>query len=52
MEKSLSSRFGRKVSIRNGKKKGKLELEFYDVEDLNTLLDLLEKLPGKAVKEG
>ena len=45
VEKELSQRFGRKVSIRNGAKKGRLELEFYNVDDLNNLLDLLEQLP-------
>lgn len=45
-EKNLSGQFGRKVAIRNGAKKGKLELEFYGVDDLNNLLDLLQGLPG------
>ena len=45
-EKSLATRFGRKVNIINGKKKGKIELEYYDPEDLNTLLELLELLPS------
>lgn len=45
VEKELSQRFGRKVSIRSGAKKGRLELEFYNVDDLNNLLDLLEQLP-------
>ena len=45
-EKSLAARFGRKVSIISGKKKGKIELEYYNPEDLNTLLDLLEQLPS------
>ena len=44
-EKSLAARFGRKVNIISGKKKGKIELEYYNPEDLNTLLDLLEQLP-------
>ena len=47
-EKSLAARFGRKVHIINGKKKGKIELEYYNPDDLNTLLDLLEQLPGKG----
>ncbi len=45
VEKELSGKFGRKVAIHNGAKKGKLELEFYGVNDLNNLLDLLELLP-------
>ena len=45
-EKSLAARFGRKVKIISGKKKGKVELEYYNQEDLNTLLDLLEQLPS------
>ena len=44
VEQELSQRLGRKVSIKNGAKKGKLELEFYNVDDLNDLLDLLEQL--------
>ena len=47
-EKSLATRFGRKVHIVSGRKKGKIELEYYDPEDLNTLLELLEQLPGKG----
>lgn len=50
-EKQLSARLGRKVSIKNGAKKGKLELEYYNVDDLNDLLDLLEQLP-KAERAG
>ena len=45
-EKSLANRFGRKVHIVNGKKKGKVELEYYNPEDLNALLELLEQLPS------
>lgn len=47
--KELSNRWGRKVSITMGAKRGKLELEFYNDEDLTLLLDQLEKqLPGKG----
>ena len=42
----LATRFGRKVHIINGRKKGKIELEYYNPEDLNTLLELLEQLPS------
>ena len=45
-EKDLAARFGRKVHIVNGKKKGKVELEYYNPEDLNALLELLEQLPS------
>ena len=45
-EKSLAARFGRKVHIVNGRKKGKVELEYYNPEDLNALLELLEQLPS------
>ncbi len=44
--KELSTRFGRKVSIVHGPKKGKVELEYYDDADLTALLDLLEQAPG------
>lgn len=42
--KNLSDRFGRKVSIVQGAKKGKIELEYYDDSDLTSLLDLLEQV--------
>lgn len=48
--KELSDRFGRRVSIVHGAKKGKVELEYYDDNDLNTLLDLLEQV--KFVPKG
>ena len=45
-EQDLSHRFGRKVTIVSGKKKGKIELEYYNTEDLNLLLETLEQLPS------
>ncbi len=42
---ALASRLGRKVRIVSGKRKGRVELEYYGSEDLNTLLELLERLP-------
>lgn len=48
-EKNLSGHLGRKVTISSGKKKGKLELEFYNTDDLNFLLELLETLPPASL---
>lgn len=50
-EQNLSGRLGRKVSIVSGKKKGKIELEFYNVDDLNHLLELLERMPKDSGTE-
>ena len=46
--KELSTRFGRRVSIVQGAKKGKIELEYYDQSDLDTLLTALEQLSPKG----
>ena len=43
-EKSLSDRLSRGCRIVTGKKKGRIELEYYGIDDLNDLLDALEKL--------
>ena len=43
-EKSLSARLGRACRISHGKKKGKVEIAYYGVDDLNRLLDALESL--------
>lgn len=48
LEKELSSRYGRKVNILYGKKKGKIELEYYDQNDLETLLNALDSRGGKG----
>ena len=42
-EHSLSTRLGRACHISRGRKKGKIEIEYYGVDDLN---DLLESLGG------
>jgi len=47
--KDLTARWGRKVSITMGAKKGKVEFEFYNDEDLTLLLDRLEqRLPAEG----
>ena len=43
-EKELSSRLGRRCHIAPGKKKGRIELEYYGLDDLNDLLDALSTL--------
>lgn len=43
-EKTLSKRLGRGVRIVNGKRKGRVELEYYGEEDLQQLYELLERL--------
>ena len=48
VEKRLSGKLGRKVKLVSGRKKGRIELEFYDTNDLNNLIDLLEALGGKT----
>ena len=49
-QKDLSSRLGRGVKIVSGKKKGKIELEYYGLDDLNDLLDALALLQVKKIK--
>ncbi len=43
-EEQLTHRLGRRVTIAQGRKKGKLTLEYYDKEDLEVLMDALKKL--------
>ena len=43
-EKKLSKHLGRGVKIVSGKKKGRFELEFYDQDDLQVLMDALLKI--------
>ena len=46
-EKTLSRRLGRGVKIVSGKRKGKIELEYYGQEDLQRLYEALAKALGK-----
>ena len=43
-ERSLSDRLGRACRISRGRKRGKVEIEYYGVDDLNDLLDALSAL--------
>ena len=43
-ERDLSTRLGRACRIAHGKKKGRIEIEYYGVDDLNDLLEALGKL--------
>ncbi len=42
--KALSNAMGRGVKIVTGRKKGRIELEYYDTEDLNQLIDALAEI--------
>lgn len=46
-EKTLSKALGRGVKIRPGKRKGRVELEYYGDDDLQTLYELLQNPYGK-----
>lgn len=43
IENALSSALGTKVKISEGKNKGKIEIEFYDNESLNKIVNILRK---------
>ena len=45
--RELSSRLGRGCKIVSGRKKGRIELEYYGLDDLNGLLDALAELQVK-----
>ena len=48
VEKNLSSRYGRKVRIVDKGNKGRIELEYYNIDDLDALLNALEQAKGGA----
>lgn len=49
-QKELSSKLGRGVRIVTGRKKGRIELEYYGIDDLNDLLEALAMLRAKQAK--
>lgn len=48
LEKDLTGRLGRKVTIAHRGKKGRIELEYYNEQDLETLLALLQGLKSQG----
>ncbi|MCI9242365.1 MAG: ParB/RepB/Spo0J family partition protein [Lawsonibacter sp.] len=48
LEKDLSGRLGRKVKIAHRGKKGRIELEYYNEQDLEALLELLQRLRSEG----
>ena len=51
-QKELSSHLGRGVKIVNGRKKGRIELEYYGMDDLNELLEALALLKVRKAQKG
>jgi len=49
-QKDLASRLGRGVKIVTGRKKGRIELEYYGLDDLNDLLEALALLKVKRAQ--
>lgn len=49
-QKELSSKLGRGVRIVTGRKKGRIELEYYGIDDLNDLLEALAMLRARQTK--
>ncbi|MBE6963319.1 MAG: ParB/RepB/Spo0J family partition protein [Ruminococcaceae bacterium] len=51
-QKELSGKLGRGVKIVTGRKKGRIELEYYGLDDLNDLLEALSLLKISGQKKG
>lgn len=51
-QKELSSKLGRGVRIVSGRKKGRIELDYYGLDDLNDLLEALAILETGRIREG
>ena len=48
--RSLEQALGRKVRMTQGRKTGKIELEYYDADDREALLEALQQLPRRIKK--
>lgn len=48
VEEKLRNIFGTKVNISKGKKKGKIEIEYYNEDDLNNIVSMLLNCPQEA----
>ena len=51
-QRELAGKLGRGVRIVTGKKKGRVELEYYDLDDLNDLLEALALLRTHRQEKG
>ena len=51
-QKELASQLGRGVKIVTGRKKGRIELEYYGIDDLNDLLEALALLKVRKAQKG
>ena len=50
-QKELSAKLGRGVRIVNGRKKGRIELDYYGLDDLNALLEALSMVNIRRFRE-
>jgi ParB family chromosome partitioning protein len=46
LQQKLTARLGRKIKITSGKKRGRLEIEYYGNEDLEKIIGALQTLGG------
>jgi len=49
-QKQLTANMGRKVTIKQGRGKGKIEIEYYDPEDFDVLFDMLQSRTGEEIQ--
>lgn len=52
IEERLASSLGRKITFRAGKKRGKVEIEYYDSDDLETLIEMLSSIRPAGDDDG